>query len=362
MSIETFEILLSNLEKEVELGNIGKSICPYGDFVLYDYTNQCQFDKNWNETTNMARGLILDLQNKCLANRVLPKFHNLSEYGPDWNPPEHPFVVTEKYDGSMISLWFDKQSCLWRCTTRGSFSSEQAQWASSHISRYNLNTLLNRDISYIFEAIYPQNRIVVDYKGLESLVLIAAFDQESGQELDIHNSDKFPFAAYHPHTQISRIYHINNLVELIEMSKNIDYNQEGWVIRYSNGFRLKIKGDDYSRVHKVKSNVTPLGVWEIMMGEMPLEEVLSGLPDEFYDEAFGLSRIFDCQVENVYRMATLAYVDLTSKFTTRKDIAINGKLKYPDLMGYVFKMLDNVSDKELRQIILKGLRPTGNKI
>ena len=55
-----FSALYDGLNKEIELGNITKTIDPSGNLEIYNYTIQCTFDNNWNEFSLIARGLILE--------------------------------------------------------------------------------------------------------------------------------------------------------------------------------------------------------------------------------------------------------------------------------------------------------------
>jgi len=58
-------------------------------------------------------------------------------------------------------------------------------------------------------------------------------------------------------------------------------SEEGWVVRFNNGYRLKIKGQTYCAVHRVISNCTPLSIWDMMRQCLPLEPVMMELPEEF---------------------------------------------------------------------------------
>jgi RNA ligase len=59
-------------------------------------------------------------------------------------------------------------------------------------------------------------------------------------------------------------------------------NEEGFVIRFSNGDRMKIKGEEYLRLHKIMTNVSTTGIWEMLSNGDDVNELLKDVPDEFY--------------------------------------------------------------------------------
>ncbi len=66
------------------------------------------------------------------------------------------------------------------------------------------------------------------------------------------------------------------------MKGKIEQNHEGFVIRFSNGDRMKIKGEEYLRLHKVMTEVSTTSVWEVLSSGGSMDELLKNVPDEFY--------------------------------------------------------------------------------
>lgn len=85
-----------------------------------------------------------------------------------------PFTVLEKLDGS-LGIWFCYNKS-WMMATRGSFISEQARVGQDMAYEYGLQTKCDPSKTYCFEILYPQNKLVVDYKGRRELVLLAIID------------------------------------------------------------------------------------------------------------------------------------------------------------------------------------------
>jgi len=59
--------------------------------------------------------------------------------------------------------------------------------------------------------------------------------------------------------------------------------EEGFVLRYSNGLRLKLKTSEYLRLHKLVTGVNSRRIWECLSAGDSLDALLTRVPDEFYD-------------------------------------------------------------------------------
>jgi hypothetical protein len=68
-------------------------------------------------------------------------------------------------------------------------------------------------------------------------------------------------------------YDFASIDHILAYCKNLTHNDEGIVVRFSNGFRIKIKGEEYCRVHAIKSDLTPLNIWRAMSEGLNLEEI-----------------------------------------------------------------------------------------
>lgn len=158
---------------------------PTADLYIYNYTAKAQYDSVWNEWTLACRGLILDGDFKIVA-RPFQKFFNLGEHENQVIPNES-FEVFEKMDGYLgILYWLDNKPHI---ATRGSFASEQALVATEmlHTQYADVISLLEKSKTYLFEIIYPENRIVLDYVNERKLVLLAIVDTEIGVEIPLEN-------------------------------------------------------------------------------------------------------------------------------------------------------------------------------
>lgn len=263
---EAFE---ATLEEMLEQGYVRAKKHAQADLWIYNYTPNAQFERLWNRVTLQCRGLILDADKRIVA-RPLPKFFNLEELEKD-QLPRLPFEVYEKLDGSLGILYFlDGVPYI---ASRGSFDSRQARKANSLLYgkyRGSLNRL-NEAHTYLFEIIYPENRIVVDYGAEEQLVLLAVIETATGGEKDLPDIG-FPRAAR---------YEWNTPIGKLKEWKQA--NHEGYIVRFSNGFRLKVKLERYLELHRIVTGISTKSIWESLSAGKDLKELLEVLPDEYYD-------------------------------------------------------------------------------
>ena len=62
-----------------------------------------------------------------------------------------------------------------------------------------------------------------------------------------------------------------------------EQNQEGFVIRFEDGLRLKFKFVDYVKLRRVLPQVTSKVIWEMLRDKTNFEDILERVLDEFYN-------------------------------------------------------------------------------
>lgn len=254
-------------EDLVEQGFLLKSVNE--DLILYKYTDRCVWDKNWNEYTRNARGLIFNWKTGQVVAKPFPKFFNIEELVHDEFVQKTitngtSYEVFEKLDGSLGILY--KQNEQWKIATAGSFTSDQAVKATELLNTKYHHCLnkLSDNITLLFEIIYPENKIVVNYHGEQILVLLGAYEISSGIELRFEQLKQFQFPL--------PIKYYHTIKETIALQKMLSFNEEGFVVRFENGLRIKVKGEEYLRIHRAISNATPLNIWtELVNGRLPID-------------------------------------------------------------------------------------------
>lgn len=288
LNLPTFE----QLEAAVEDGSVlSDSIhTESGTYRIYNYSKSTQHERNWNDITCVARGLIMCVESQEVIALPLGKFYNylepLAHDGTLAGIKDGPYEIYDKLDGSLGICYRADGKIKW--ATRGSFRSTQSLVAQTlWEEKYAHNdTVLLGSLNYLtlmVEIIHPHTRIVCDYLGQEDLVLLAARDRFTGEDLSHDRLDSLarligmPMAVRFEHSDIEA---------LLERAKTLRSSQEGFVLKWPCGYRLKIKGDEYRRIHRLLSGCSPKQI-AIDWCDGKAEAVIASLPEEFRADAEG---------------------------------------------------------------------------
>lgn len=229
--------------------------------IVYNYTAAAQYSGVWNEATLACRGLIADAGGRIIA-RPFGKFFNHDEPQAPVPPDGVPMVVTEKWDGSLGILYTALDGSK-RISTRGSTRSDQA-WEATRIWREKYEGVyFGPGVTPLFEIVYPSNRIVVDYRGMRDLVLLAVIDNATGADLPL---ERFDWPG--PQADQIRFETLADLVVHMEGPRPGCDLREGFVVRFDTGPaaphpRIKMKWTDYLELHKIVTGLTHTTVWRV---------------------------------------------------------------------------------------------------
>jgi RNA ligase len=309
------------------------------DLVLFNYKPAAQFVARWNWFERVSRGLILNTVTGAVVARPFDRFFNWGERG--LTTSARLIEVTTKLDGSLGIGYYNDG---WKIATRGSFDGEQATWATEHLrKRHGTFEDFPQKYTPLFEIIYPNNRIVINYDTLEELVLLAVRHKESGAYLPF---TELEIVASQYGFMLPQICQINTN-DCLNMAKTIDANQEGWVLLFSDGSRFKIKGDRYKEVHRLVSNATFKRVLESVANDT-YDEMIANIPDEFLAQIKQWHNEIEEKVKQITQCVELVFE--SAPRATRKEFAQWVIYHHPELKSYLFCRLD---DKDFRQVILK---------
>jgi RNA ligase len=247
--------------------------------------------------------------------------------------------------------FFYAPAYTWIIASRGSFISEQAVEAqkifNTNISRYEM---LNTSYTYIYEIIYPENRIVVNYFNNRDLILLSIINTETGVELKYNDI----VCKYSKSFTIVKKYNIPKVNSLDEIKALEEENREGIVVRFSNGFRVKVKYLEYCRLHKILTNVSNVNVWEYLSSGEDFNDLLTRVPDEFYNWLKKTMHSIEHNYCLIEKNALIEFIDITynNGIIERRDFAEkSNKSKYRSIL---FKLYDK---KPYDYIIWKMVKP-----
>jgi len=347
-----FADLYLGLASGVVEGTINKTDGPDG-LQLFTYSQECVYGKKWDTFSLMARGLIVHRESQQVVATPFPKFFNVGER--EGSLPNLPFETFEKLDGSLIILFhFNGQ---WRAATKGSFVSEQAEWAAKWIRNHDLSPL-DTEATYLCEAIYPENRIVVSY-DYSGLTLLAGY-RGDGMELSFDAISSLGTAMG---WRVAKRHSFNAVSELLSLAKTLPASQEGFVLRFDDGLRVKVKGDEYCRIHRLVSRVTPLAVWELLSAGDDPEEMRKQLPEEFWGDFDAIHGILIGQAERLAK-SIAAEADAVAGLPDR-DVGMRLDSFTEPVRRFIFPYRKNggsLFTGKPRTMLFREVRPTGNRL
>jgi RNA ligase len=320
--------------------------------VIHNYTQRCQFDQAWNDLTLACRGLITDEAGTVIA-RPFRKFFNLEEHEREgsvlpsinWN---QDFYVSEKLDGSLGILYLSHDGPAF--ATRGSFVSEQAIEATDiWRGRYAAFDPLPGK-TYLFEIVYPANRIVLDYGALRDVILLDVMDIESG-----HGAPRQLIEAEAERIGCPVVQHVADVdAAALASYETGETHREGIVVRFDDGLRIKIKLAEYKRLHRLLTGINARKVWECLSTGTDVD--LDRVPDEFFQWVTDTKAKLRGEFAAIERRATEVFSQARADLgesAVRKDFALSF-MQTRDISGILFAMLDG---KEYAPAIWKMIYP-----
>lgn len=347
-------MLLDTLNKYYDEGWLINQSHPTKDLTIWNYSRQTQWEDHWDEITLMCRGLVTNSKGEIVS-RCFRKFFNWEQLvSVDTPIPNESFDVYEKMDGQLgLLFWYEDQ---WIFASRGSFTSMYAERAWQLLQKYDYRRLPH-DITYIFEIIFKEGRIVCRY-DYEDLILLGAIHIPTGDEIDIH--DEFKNLA-----GFTIVKRYEGITDYTTLKETIDPNAEGYVIRFKKGFerfsrRMKIKGEEYCRLHSIITKISSRDIWEYLKDGKPMDELLERVPDEF--DAWVRSQI-DILTKSYHLIEARALdtfkFDLnTDDVTCKKDFALKVLKEPKEMRGVYFNMYDG---RDYSQLIWHKLYPKYSK-
>jgi RNA ligase len=337
------------LNDYIEKGLVVKNDHPTLPLSIYNYSRTTQYVGKWDNITKSCRGLILDREGNVVA-KSFDKFFNLEEHNPEEIPNEE-FEVYEKLDGSLgILFWYQGK---WILASKGSFISDQAIKGKNILnSKYNVEPI-PKGYTTLVEIIYPENRIVCSYGNDEVLVVLSMVSNASGKELDYDSLLKI-----NEETGLPVIKKYDGIQDYKTLKTLISKDREGYVVRFRNGFRIKIKGDEYVRLHRILTGFSNVDIWEYLKDKKDLNELLDKVPDEFDAWVRNTVNELNSQFEGIEKEYQWIF-----KVTKRVEGIEDRKIFAEYAMRYknpsiLFSMLDN---KNYDEIIWKLIRPQYSK-
>lgn len=328
----------SKLEEYVKNGLVVSQRHNTFPLTIYNYSRFTEYEKLWNNTTEMARGLVIDDNGNIVA-RSYKKFFNWGERPVKMTSS---YEVSEKLDGYLILLFNYKGQ--WIFSSRGSFHSKYSEAAKRIFESLYSYEKLDINLTYVFELVGKNWRIVVDYPFDEKIILTGVFDTNSGEEEGKDwGMETTTYSEKHVFPQ-------SVTDELTNLFKTIPEGKEGFVVRFSNGERVKFKSEEYFNLHKHMTRTSTTSIWECLKeGKSPSED-LKDFPDEFFDKVKKVE--LDLTAKFYSKNLTIKLWWDCNQHLSEKEIANKLKGKENEHIIHAYR-----KGKDISQLIWKQIKP-----
>lgn len=301
--------------------------------ILFKYS---QIESDFSlDIVKEARGLILEDKTWKVICYPFNKFFNFGEEYAD-NIDWESAVVETKEDGSLIKIYFYNDE--WKIATNGTIDAEDAELQSGPYKNFRQLfdaaaekchfdfSKLNIYFTYCCEICSEFNIIICPQSEMR-LIHIGTRNNRTFQEVEIDIGI--------PHPQR---YALSSLEDCIAMAKTFDFTKEGFVVKDKNYNRIKVKSEDYVKVHRMISN-------NKVSEEKILSLICSGEEEEFlsyfpiYTTIFQDIKIKRDKLKYLFYEIKKEVFSLKEKGMKRKDFA--QLVKNNDFSFLYFLMYDN---------------------
>jgi hypothetical protein len=251
------------------------------NMVILDYDQILSYEHKDRNIVRECRGLVLENETWNIIAKSYNRFFNYlensdSEYF-NWNL----FNCYEKVDGSIIRVCMYNGSM--KVFTRFSFADQRISelykktWSEASLECLNDIQIKfiqdNPKYTYVFEFCSPYTQVVRYYE--ESIMIMTSiFDNQTGEEISENNQVYKDAKIVFKWADQYKFTNVDQIIDKLNILKNEQSSFEGFVVKDSNGIRLKIKNPYYLVLHRLSNN----GNISNMKTLLPL--VLSGEVDE----------------------------------------------------------------------------------
>ena len=212
------------------------------------------------------------------------------------------------------------------------------------------------------------NRIVVDYKGEEKIIFLGIVLNMSSnpggfKENEIEWDEAFSILRSQGIEEsdiVKTSKEFNFTPDLCRDLKNRNkLNEEGYVLRFSpSNYRIKVKFEEYCRLHKIITNVSNVDIWEKLKDNLPLDEILDKVPDEFYGWVKKTENDLRERFQDIIEESEEKIYSIKKKLGDSERRTYAEEIKKEKNPGVLFNLLDGRSPD---QIIWKLVRPKWSK-
>lgn len=343
--MELLNYINSHENWEQELSQIPYSlkISHDGPYVLFKYQ---QFISDMGlRLCQEARGAIFRRVNDKFVpiSIAMYKFFNATEpYSALHELNWETATISEKVDGSLMRLAYDKFDNNWLLSSNGTIYARNVDVANTNFEEIfisiiggqqeyeNLLNQLDKDYCYFFEMVSSYNLICVRYDeaGIYYLGRRNMITLEEDNEILEYGNIKHP-----------KTYNLYSFSDCIAAANEFEEDFEGFVVKDAEWHRVKIKTPWYIALHKMRGNgpLTILRVVE-MYQQGTLDDFVAYYPEfkDFIDDVIQHIRHYIEVCETAFKVVN----SVVGEKGERRDFAMYANTYMPIVRSYLYARLD----------------------
>lgn len=321
----------------------------FGTVIDYNVTMRDSFvGENARQTLILKnlRGTCFNKEGKIIS-LSFDKFHNLGEcdgWMPDQVDFNKPHVMLEKLDGSMVrAIPFDTEPASYRLGTRAGVTEVAVKAEKFLLSlpvdiQRNYNALISDGLAQnctpIFEYCARDQRIVIDYPE-PKLVLTAIRVNSSGMYYDYKTLQEF--SKFYGVPVVDKIVTEKSSISDVVAEVKQWIGMEGMVVTFDDGFRVKVKAEDYCLKHRALDGLCFEKDVLALILKNELDDVLSLVPEDTKNRLVAYRESVLNNI-NVNTALLNIHFDQLKKIPTKKEFA--KAVVGTQYQGALFKMYD----------------------
>ncbi|TYL12716.1 hypothetical protein MTAT_19580 [Moorella thermoacetica] len=203
------------------------------------------------------------------------------------------------------------------------------------------------EITLLVEIIHPVTRVIVNYDFVD-LVLIGARERHTGRDLSYDELSQLGSSLGLP--VVERVD--MELARALELAKTLDAQHEGFVLRWPNGFRVKVKSTRYLEVFAAVHGWSEQSIARAWASNT-LDGVITGIPEEFQSEFIKIKNKLDALLAAELQRFK-AMMDTAPHGVSRKEYALWVRANMPQhLQPLAFDYFDGASIKPKTESYLR---------
>lgn len=330
------------------------NVVDKGDYTVINYIVQTddtfpspfepgisETEKNNRLIMRECRGIIFDHKGNIIR-RPLHKFFNHGQISHEEKSYDNPHDVVVKYDGSMIVPFMVNGKFIFGTKMGYTDVAKPVMTFVEKHSKYVDFTQHLHKMGYnpIFEWCSLQQQIVIAYPE-DTLVLLEIRNIVTGEYMDMETMKQISQKYGIPSVEIfGMVHNIDSFLEHVKYLKD----QEGYIIRFHNGDREKVKADEYLEKHRIVSNCNSEKQLLKLIIDDKLDDVIPTLPENIKVRVEDYYSQVSTHTINITKTIYDEVVDMVKDCETRKDFAMMVKDKDQRFQKMYFMFYNKVQN------------------